>query len=87
MGAEPTIRYDPETDTMAIELRPWPAEQGGDRARIGGEDAGEDLVVHYAADGEPWLREIEHASAHPEHIVAALAHIRRRTTLAAERSR
>ena len=40
------------------------------------EDAGEDLVIHYAADGEPWLWEIEHASRHPEHIAAALAALR-----------
>ncbi len=39
------IRYFPETDTIAIELRPWPeASEGGH----GGEDAGEDLVIHYA---------------------------------------
>ena len=44
------IRYFPETDTIAIELRPWPeASEGGH----GGEDAGEDLVIHYAPDGEP----------------------------------
>ena len=74
---EPTIRYRPDTDTMAIELRPWP-ETAGDTAQIGGEDAGEDLVIHYAADGQPWLWEIEHASSHPEHITAALAEIRSR---------
>jgi hypothetical protein len=34
-------------------------------------------VIHYAADGKPWLWEIEHASAHPEHIASALDHIRR----------
>lgn len=82
MTIEPTIRYYPETDTMAIELRPWP-EPSRDNAQIGGEDAGEDLVIHYAADGEPWLWEIEHASAHPEHIAAALAQIRSRLRQAA----
>lgn len=76
MSADPVIRYRPETDTMAIELRTWPDDKSGDPAQIGGEDAGEDLVVHYAPDGEPWLWEIEHASAHPEHIAAALAQIR-----------
>jgi hypothetical protein len=45
---EPTIRYYPETDTMAIELRPWPEGAGGNPNEIGGEDAGEDLVIHYA---------------------------------------
>ena len=77
MSSGPVIRYYPETDTMAIELRPWPkASQDDDR--VGGEDAGEDLVIHYASDGEPWLWEIEHASAHPEHIAAALSRIRKR---------
>ncbi|HVA14039.1 MAG TPA: DUF2283 domain-containing protein [Stellaceae bacterium] len=80
---DPTIRYYPETDTMAIEIRPWPEMQDGDRDQIGGQDAGEDLVIHYAADGQPWLWEIEHASAHPEHIAAALDQIRRRSAIAA----
>lgn len=83
MTPEPSIRYYPETDTMAIEMRPWPEGAAGDPGQIGGEDAGEDLVIHYAADGPPWLWEIEHASAHPEHIAAALAEIRRRSALAA----
>ncbi len=83
MTQEPIIRYFPDTDTMAIEIRPWPGSGGGDRSEIGGQDAGQDLVVHYAADGEPWLWEIEHASAHPEHIVAALEEVRRRRTIAA----
>ena len=83
MTQEPTIRYYPETDTMAIEHRPWPEKGPGDPTVIGGEDAGEDLVVHYAADGEPWLWEIEHASAHPDHIAAALGEIRRRSAIAA----
>jgi uncharacterized protein YuzE len=83
MTPEPSIRYYPETDTLAIEIRSWPEGTAGDPDQIGGEDAGEDLVVHYAADGLPWLWEIEHASAHPEHIVAALAEIRRRSALAA----
>lgn len=79
-----SIRYSAETDTMAIELRPWPESGRGDEREIGGEDAGEDLVIHYAADGEPWLWEIEHASRHPEHIAAALAELHRRSTMAAE---
>lgn len=76
------IRYYPDTDTMAIELRPWPGDIG-DPTAVGGADAGEDLVVHYAGDGEPWLWEIEHASRHPEHIAAALEIIRRGAALAA----
>ena len=72
----PVISYHPETDTMAIELRPWPGDGEQDDVRVGGEDAGEDLVIHYAPDGEPWLWEIEHASTHPEHITAALVLVR-----------
>jgi uncharacterized protein YuzE len=79
----PEIRYYPDTDTMAIELRPWPGDAVGSRSQTGGEDAGEDLVIHYAADGEPWLWEIEHASMHPEHIMAALAEVRRLAKVAA----
>jgi uncharacterized protein YuzE len=79
---EPAIRYYPDTDTMVIEIRSWPG-QGSDAKVFGGQDAGEDLVIHYAADGEPWLWEIEHASAHPEHIAAALDEIRRLSALAA----
>jgi uncharacterized protein YuzE len=77
-----TIRYFPDTDTMTVEIRPWPGEAASTEA-IGGEDAGEDLVIHYAADGEPWLWEIEHASQHPEHIAAALSLIRQRAAIAA----
>jgi len=83
MIPDPTIRYHPETDTMAIEIRPWPDGQDGDPDEIGRQDAGQDLVIHYAADGQPWLWEIEHASAHPEHITAALDQIRRRCAIAA----
>ncbi len=83
MSLEPTIRYYPDTDTMAIEVRPWPEMAEGNPTEIGGEDAGEDLVIHYAADGQPWLWEIEHASTHPELISAALQEIRRRSSVAA----
>ena len=78
MTTQPAIRYYPESDTMAIEVRPWPARSERDEAQIGGEDAGDNLVIHYAPDGEPWLWDIEHASVHPEHIAAALAQIRSR---------
>jgi Protein of unknown function (DUF2442) len=70
------VRYFVDTDTMAIELRPWPGRPGESGE---GEDAGPDLVIHYyPGDGEPWLWEIEHASQHPEHIAAALVEMRRR---------
>jgi uncharacterized protein YuzE len=84
MSVTPNISYSPETDTMAIEVRPWPKGVDGEDREIGGEDAGEDLVIHYAADGKPWLWEIEHASRHPEHIAAALGELKRRSAIAAE---
>jgi hypothetical protein len=68
------IRYRVESDTVAIEIRPWPGSEGDAGA---GYDAGPDLVIHDAPDGRPWLWEIEHASRHPEHIAAALAALRR----------
>lgn len=77
------ISYTPETDTMAIEIRPWPGEIAPDDTEVGGEDAAEDLIIHYAADGQPWLWEIEHASRHPDFIAAALAELRRRSATAA----
>lgn len=83
MNNEPAIRYFPDTDTMAIEVRPWPGGSARGGKAAGGEDAGEDLVIHYAPDGEPWLWEIEHASAHPDYIAAALEEIRRLSALAA----
>jgi uncharacterized protein YuzE len=78
---EGPIAYDPATDTMLIELRPWP---GGSPAEplAGGEDAGEDLVIHYAPDGRPWAWEIEHASQHPELVGAALRAMREARGLA-----
>jgi hypothetical protein len=75
------VRYCVETDTMAIEIRPWPGGKDDDAL---GRDAGADLVIHYAPDGRPWLWEIEHASTHPEHIVAALAELRREGAVAAQ---
>jgi len=70
------VRYCVDTDTMAIEVRPWPGQPGESGE---GEDAGLDLVIHYyPGDGEPWLWEIEHASEHPEHIAAALREMRSR---------
>ena len=83
MTVEPHIRYYPETDSMAIELRPWPGGTVRATAEAGGEDTAIDLVIHYANDGRPWLWEIEHASQHPEHIAAALGEIRRLGPVAA----
>ena len=70
IGWQP-VRYCIETDTMAVEIRPWPGPEDDDGIT---RDAGVDLVIHYAPDGQPCLCEIEHASHHPEHIAAALAH-------------
>ena len=78
-GWEP-VRYCVETDTMAVEIRPWPGR--GDEDGIA-RDAGIDLVIHDAPDGQPWLWEIEHASRHPEHIAAALTELRRQGAIAA----
>jgi len=74
------VRYCVETDTMAVEIRPWSGREDDDGIA---RDAGADLVIHYAPDGQPWLWEIEHASRHPEHITAALAELRRQGAVAA----
>jgi hypothetical protein len=74
------VRYCVETDTMAIEIQPWPGREDYDGIA---RDAGVDLVIHYAPDGHPWLWEIEHASRHPKHIAAALAALRRQGAVAA----
>src|SRR5436190_2003081 len=80
--ARPDRRDIDIADIQRALIRPWPADATKPDA-VGGEDAGDDLVIHYAPDGEPWLWEIEHASEHPEHIVAALDQIRLRSKLAA----
>lgn len=69
MSADQPIRYYADTDTMYVEFRPGPT--------TGGEDAGEDLVIHFGEDGEPAGYEIERASKHPENIAAALELLRR----------
>ena len=79
IGWQP-VGYCIETDTMAVEIRPWPGREDDDGIARG---AGVDLVIHYAPDGQPWLWEIEHASRHPEHISAALAELRRQGAVAA----
>jgi hypothetical protein len=77
------VSYCVETDTMAIEIRPWAGQEDDDGIA---RDAGVDLVIHYAPDGAPWLwenREIEHASRHPEYIAAAMIELRRQGAAAA----
>lgn len=62
------LEYFPDTDTMYIKLR--------DGMIDGGEDAGEDLVIYYSVDDVPMGYEIESASKHGEHIVAAMKLLR-----------
>jgi hypothetical protein len=62
MNGEPVL-YDPETDTLLVELRPWPAASPAEvNEQVGGEDAEDGLVVHYGPDGLPHAFEIERAS-------------------------
>jgi uncharacterized protein YuzE len=69
---EPVL-YDPETDTLLVEIRPWPAASSAEiNEEVGGEDAEEGLVVHFGPDGEPHAYEVEHASARSELVARAL---------------
>ncbi len=73
MNGEPVL-YDPDTDTLLIELRPWPAMSAAEvNEQVGGEDVEDGLVVHYGPDGLPHVFEIEHASARPDLVPRALA--------------
>jgi len=73
---EPVI-YDPETDTLLVELRPWPSSSPTEvNEEVGGEDAGEGLVIHYAPDGLPHAYEVEHASERPDLVARALSALR-----------
>ncbi len=77
MTADAPVLYEPSTDTLRVELRPWPEPAPDHHPElVGGRDAGVDLVIHYGPDGLPCAWEIEHASKHPEHIAAALAALR-----------
>ena len=77
MADEPAMLNEPSTDTLRVELRPWPDPAPEHRPElVGGRDAGVDLVIHYGPDGLPYAWEIEHASRHPEHIAAALDALR-----------
>jgi hypothetical protein len=76
MTGEPVL-YDPETDTLLVELRPWPAASpAAVNAQVGGEDAEGGLVVHYGPDGLPYAFEIEHASQRPDLVARALSALR-----------
>jgi uncharacterized protein YuzE len=75
MNREPVL-YDPETDTLLVELRPWPATSPAEvNDEVGGEDK-DGLVVHYGPDGLPHAFEIEHASQRPELVARALSALR-----------
>jgi hypothetical protein len=55
MNGEPVL-YDPKTDTLLVELRPWPAASPAEvNEQVGGENVEEGLVVHYGA-GRPAAR-------------------------------
>jgi uncharacterized protein YuzE len=62
MNGKPVL-YDPETDILLVELRPWPAASLAEaNDQVGGEDAEDGLVIHYGPDGLPHAFEVEHAS-------------------------
>ena len=76
MTGEPIV-YDPETDTLLVEFRPWPVASPAEvNEQVGGEDAEDGLVVHYGPDGLPHAFEIEHASERPDLVVRALSALR-----------
>lgn len=76
MTSEPVV-YDPETDTLLVEIRPWPAPSAAEvDEEVGGEDVEEGLVVHYGPDGLPHAYEVEHASLRPALVARALGALR-----------
>jgi hypothetical protein len=45
------VLYEPETDPLLVELRPWPAASLAEvNDQVGGEEAEDGLVVHYGPD-------------------------------------
>lgn len=73
---EPVL-YDPESDTLLVEIRPWPAPSPAAITReVGGEDAEEGLVIHYGPHARPHAYEVEHASTRPELVARALNALR-----------
>lgn len=76
MSGEPVV-YDPQTDTLLVELRPWPSPSPAEvNEQVGGEDADEGLVIHYGPDGLPHAFEIDHASKRPDLVARALSALR-----------
>jgi uncharacterized protein YuzE len=83
MNGDPVL-YDPETDTLLVELRPWPDPRPDSvNDRVGGEEVEDGLVVHYGPDGLPHAFEVEHASTRPELVARALEALRRQRGFAA----
>lgn len=71
------VLYDPETDMLLVELRPWPSRPSAEvNELVGGEDAESGLVIHYGPDGVPHAYEVEHASTRPDLVARALAALR-----------
>lgn len=76
MSAGPMV-YDPQTDTLLVEIRPWPSPSPAEvNEQVGGEDADEGLVIHYGPDGQPHAFEVEHASERPHLVARALSALR-----------
>jgi hypothetical protein len=76
MSGEPVL-YDPATDTLLVELRPWPSASPAEvNDEVGGEDVEPGLVVHYAPEGRPHAFEVEHASERPDLVARALSALR-----------
>jgi uncharacterized protein YuzE len=73
---EPVL-YDPERDTLLVEIRPLPSASPQEvNEEVGGQDVEEGLVVRYGPDGQAHAYEIEHASARPEIVARALSALR-----------
>jgi uncharacterized protein YuzE len=76
VSGEPVV-YDAETDTLLVEIRPWPSPSAAEvNEQVGGEDAGEGLVIHYGPDGVAHAFEVEHASQRPHLVARALKALR-----------
>jgi hypothetical protein len=48
----PPVRYCVETDTMLVQIGPWPGQEDDDGVA---RDADVDLIIHYAPDRQHWL--------------------------------
>jgi hypothetical protein len=83
MNGEPVL-YDPETDTLLVEMLPWPRASPAEiNDQVGGEDVEQGLVVPYGPDGLPHAFEVEHASKRPDLVTRALAALRQAKGFAA----